>query len=339
MRGLLISFMVMVSALELPGQTKTVKELFESPETEKEQTQNAPESPAASPGVVAEVNGTGLSRQEFFKVLYASAGSRVLRLMVGLELAKQMAASEKVEPGKEGIDKEYRTVVLNLGPEKDTLGKTLTFEDRERLLQGILRRRGISVEEFQIGIEQQAYLRAIAKKKIAITEEMLKDEFDRVFGRKRKVRVIVLQDVKVAESIFHRLTKGEDFATLATKYSIDFQSAPIGGQIGEIGAKDAKYPGVVVKTAFGLPEKKFSSPVRVESQYWIIKVDQEIPPVPITMEKVRPQLKEEISTRLENQMIEKMQMELLKNAKIKVYDKLLSKEFNRWLKELQTNEP
>jgi foldase protein PrsA len=254
-------------------------------------------------------------------------------------MAKQMAAAEKVEPSRDDLDKEYRRVVLSLGPQKDTLGKSLTFDDRERLLRGILTRRGISFEEFQIGIEQQAYLRAVAKKKIKITEAMIKDEADRTFGRKREARIIVLQDIKLAENVFHRLQKGEDFATLAGKYSIDFETATVGGQIGDIGPKENKYPAIVVKAAFDLPVGKFSSPVRVDTEYWIIKIDQETPAMPITLEKARPQLMESISIRLENQMIEKMQTELFKEAKIKVYDHRLSKEFNRWLKEIQTNEP
>jgi foldase protein PrsA len=338
MRGLIIGIILAVTALEVPGQTKTVKDLFEAPAPKKDEDSRMEEGPSSSLGAVAEINGADITRADFLKVLYASAGSRVLRQMIGLELAKQMAAAERIQPSKDDLDREYRGVVLKLGPDKDTLGKTLTFEDRERLLRGIIRRRGMSFEEFQIGIEQQAYLRAVAKKKIKITEEMLKEEFDRMFGRKRKVRAIELQDMKVAESIFHRLQKGEDFATLATKYSIDFPTAAVGGQLGEIGPKDTKYPEIVVKTAFTLPEKKFSSPMRVETQYWIIKVDQEVPPVPITMEKVRPHLIEELSARLEKQMIEKMQPELFRNAKIKVYNKYLTKEFDRWQKEVQTNE-
>lgn len=340
MRGLLIGIIMAVLATGLAAQPKTVKDLFESPESEKDSTAGTPEAPETTTGSsIANVNGTNISHREFFRILYASAGSRVLKQMIGLEMAKQMAVAEKVEPSRDDLDKEYRRVVLSLGPQKDTLGKTLTFDDRERLLNGILVRRGISFEEFQIGIEQQAYLRAIAKKKIKITEEMVKDEADRTFGRKREVRVIVLQDIKLAEKVFHQLQKGEDFATLAGKYSIDFETATLGGQIGAIGPKETKYPAIVVKTAFGLPVGKFSSPVRVNTEYWIIKIDQETPAMPITLEKVRPQLMESISLRLENQMIEKMQTELFKEARIKVYDNRLSREFNRWLKEIQTNEP
>ncbi len=342
MRGHIVFIVVMLSVLDLSAQTKkTVKDLFEepgaTPSASPEVSRSATGS-AGTPKVIAEVNGQEISQAEFIKIMYKSAGARIVRQLMGVELARQMAVAERVQPTKADFDAEYRTVVKQLGPEKDNLGRSLTFEDHERLLRGILQRRGMCFEEFQVGIQKQAYLRAVARKRVNLTEDMLRKEFDRTYGRKRRVRAIMLQDLKLAEDVFHRLQKGEGFAKLASKYSIDFNSAPIGGQIGEICQNDPKYPPLFVKTVFNLGIDKFSSPIKVNGQFWIIKIDQEVPPVPISFEKVRPELSAQTRTRLENQMMEKLQVELFRNARIKVYDRLLSKEVSDWIKELQTNE-
>lgn len=342
MRAWILLSLVFLPALTLPAQTKSVKDLFDGPDatpTPSANTAANDETPPATDPSVAQVNSREISQQAFLKLLYASAGTRILRQLVGLELAKQMATAQGVDPGKTGIDRELRFVVEELGPEKDALGKTLSFNDRQRLLRGIIERRGMSYEEFQVGIEQQAYLRAIARPKVKITEPILQEEFERAYGKKRVVRAIVVPDIQVGQEVFHHLQKGEKFEALAGKYSVDFDSAPIGGQLGEIGLKDPKLPPVVVQTVFAMPVGKFSSPIRVENQVWIIKVEREVPPMSITLAKVRDQLADRLQRQREDQMMAKIQTELFRSAKIKVNDKLLAKDFGRWLKELQSNNP
>ncbi|MFA5864607.1 MAG: peptidylprolyl isomerase [Phycisphaerae bacterium] len=337
MRGVMSLVLLFSLAADLSAQTKTVRDLFENSDIPSNQTAAAV-VPGTDSRAIAQVNGRDVSRQEFFKILYSSSGVRVVRQMIGLELAKQMAAAEGIALSKGDIDQEFHAVVDQLGPQKDNLGKDLSFNDRQRLLRAILERRGISFDEFQVGIRQQGYLRAIARKKVKVTGELVKEEYEQAYGKRRKARVIVVQDIKIGEEVYNRLQKGENFAALAGKYSIDFTSAPVGGQIGEVAPKDPRFPAVVVKTIFTLAIDKVSSPVKVNDQFWIIKVDQEVLPMPISFDKVHDQLTRQVSSRLENQMMEKIQTELFKSAKITVHDNLLSKEFASWIKELRANE-
>lgn len=340
MRGWIISvlFVLLITA-GLSGQTKSrsVKDLFEGAPPPAA-ADPVDDDPAAPPATVAEVNRLPISQKEFYRVMYASAGARVLRQLIGLELAKQIAASDRVEPTKEDIDREFRTVVSQLGPSSDALGKTLSFEDRRRLLRGILQRRGISYDEFQLGIQQQAYLRAVAAKRVTLTDKLVQEEFDRTYGKRRVARAIVLQDMKVAQEVFDRLQKGESFPALAVKHSIDFETASIGGQLGQVAPGDPRFPAIISKTVFDLAIDKYSSPIKIDDQFWIIKAEQEVAPQPISLDEVRDKLTEQLRTRLENEMIVKIQAELFKNAKIRVRDKLLAKDFDRWLKEIQTQE-
>jgi foldase protein PrsA len=321
----------------LNGQNRSVKELFEQP-GDKTAGKNQPANAQAMAEIpeIATVNGRPVDRDEFYRVLYASAGTRVLRQLIGLELARQMADAEGIRPTQADFDAEYKRVVDQMGPEKDSMGKVLTQEDRKRILKAVLERRGLSVEEFEIGIRHQMYLKAIVKNKIAISDEMVQEEFKRVYGPRRAVRGIAVADMKQAEGIYNRLTKGEDFAKLAVENSIDFNSAPIGGQLGEITKNDPRLPLIVSNTAYSLKVGEISSPVKINKQFWIIKVDQESTPKPITLDKVKDQLRKDLHDRLESDMIEKVETQLFKNAKIKVYDKPLSQQFNLWMDQLKT---
>jgi foldase protein PrsA len=324
----------------LNGQDRSVKDLFEQPQDKAAESAGKakPGSAQAMTEVpeIATVNGRAVDRDEFYRVLYASAGTRVLRQLIGMELARQMADAEGIRPTQADFEAEYKRVVDQMGPEKDALGKVLTQEDRKRILKAVLERRGLSVEEFEIGIRHQMYLKAIVRNKIAISDEMVQEEFKRVYGPRRTIRGIAVADMKQAEDIYNRLVKGEDFVKLAVENSIDFNSAPIGGQLGEITKNDPGLPLIVTNTAYSLKVGKFSSPVKVNSQFWIIKVDQESTPKPITLDKVKDQLRKDLFDRMESDMIEKLETQLFKNAKIKVYDKPLSQQFNLWMDQLKT---
>jgi foldase protein PrsA len=331
---------ILFLAGELSGQPRTVKDLFESPA----EPANASSDSASSKPVyttsrsIAEVNNQKIDAEEFSRVILASAGPRVLRQFIGLTLAEQMARSEGVEPTERDFARERREIIDQLSPEKDATGKPLKVEDKERLLEAILIRRGLSKEEFELGLRNQVYLKAIVKKKIEITDKMLKDEFSRVYGPRRKIRGIMVVDLNLAADIYNKLQKGEDFATLARKYSIDFVSSPIGGQLGDITKNDPRFAMIVSETAYKLAVGKFSSPIRVKNQYWIIKVDQEMPAEPISFDKVRDKLHTELYKRLEADMIQKVESELFKAAKIKVYDKMLSDDFKKWREQYETSE-
>lgn len=338
--GIIAVFCMLSLVTSLNGQNRSVKDLFEQPRDKAAESAEKNKAGSVQTAVevpeIATVNGRAVERDEFYRVLYASAGMRVLRQLVGLELAKQMADAEGIRPTQADFDAEYKRVTDRMGPEKDALGKVLTQEDRQRILKAVLERRGVSVEEFEIGIRHQAYLKAIVKRKIAISEEMIQEEFKRVYGPRRTIRIIAVADMKLGEGIYNRLVKGEDFAKLAEENSIDFNSAPIGGQLGEITKNDPRLPLIVTNTAYNLKVGKFSSPVKVNSQFWIIKVDQESTPKPITLDKVKDQLQQDLHDRLESEMIEKLETQLFKNAKIKVYDKPLSQQFNLWMDQLKT---
>jgi foldase protein PrsA len=304
------------------GQSKSVKDLFEEPARSADNnTKTSAEAKtnygSERSGSIAEVNNIKISTDDFYRVLYASAGARILKQFVSFELAKQMAKSQNVSPRQIDFDLELRNVVNEISPNKDDNGKKLSYDDKLRILE--------------------VYLKALVKKKIIISDDMVEAEFVRAYGTKRRIRGIVIADPKLAIELFNRLQKNEDFATLASKYSIDFNSAPVGGQMGEITKHDPRVADIISETAFELKIGDFSSPIRSSNKQWIIKVDSESPAAKVSLDKVRDELIAELYHREEIAMMTALDDELFKEAKIRIYDNLLSQEFRQQSKRNQSD--
>lgn len=82
---------------------------------------------------------------------------------------------------------------------------------------------------------------------------------------------------KIADELYERLMKGENFDSLAIKYSTD-NSAAEGGKIGFIKRRETVLP--FDETAFSLKAGEISKPVKTQFGYHIIKVNNinQIPP-------------------------------------------------------------
>jgi len=64
------------------------------------------------------------------------------------------------------------------------------------MLSEILKRRGLSREEFGMAMERQAYLRKIAEKRLQITEPMLRTQYEMMYDARVQVRHIQVADMR-----------------------------------------------------------------------------------------------------------------------------------------------
>lgn len=119
-----------------------------------------------------------------------------------------------------------------------------------------------------------------------ITDKMFDEEYDKYVdnlkGKEQiKVAHILVKSQKEANDIKTKLSKGENFAKLAEKLSIDKASASNGGVVGYILLNQ---PGQLVpefeKKAFALKVNEVSTPVKTDFGWHIVKV-LEKRPVPI----------------------------------------------------------
>ena len=162
----------------------------------------------------------------------------------------------------------------------------------------------------------------VGSKLTATDEEMLKyfKTNAEKFQSKEKVeaRVMLLKTGEDAERILERLKKGENFSQLAKEFSLDLPSASKGGSMGLV-EKERVYP-EIRKVLFSLKEGEISPAVQTKYGFNIFIVDKVFQARPESFEVVKDKVKKEILMQKEARAFSEMEMELERNASIKIFE-------------------
>jgi len=136
-----------------------------------------------------------------------------------------------------------------------------------------------------------------------------------------KASHILVADEKTAKEIKAKLDKGEDFATLAKKYSTDTGSKATGGELGWFGP-DKMVP-EFTKAAYTLKKGEISEPVKTSYGYHIIKLE-DIRDAKVTGSyednKAAIMKKLQLQKADQSQLLAKVS-KLIKDADVKIEDK------------------
>jgi peptidyl-prolyl cis-trans isomerase SurA len=98
---------------------------------------------------------------------------------------------------------------------------------------------------------------------------------------------------KLADSIYNRLLKGDDFGTLASKFSNDVVSAAASGQMPEFGI--GQYDPVFENTVYSLPKDgAISEPFLTAHGYHIVKRLGKVPPISKSDAKAMEELRSKV---------------------------------------------
>jgi peptidyl-prolyl cis-trans isomerase C len=225
------------------------------------------------------------------------------------------ALDSEIEKLPPNLQKEYEDPEKKLEFLKQMVSIELFYRAAKR--SGLENDKDIIAKTFEIkkNLMAQTYLASQIKDKIKLEPEDLKLYFEankeRYKTPKRAVvRMIVLNDEQKAADIKKRLDKGEDFASIAKKVSIESKSAQNGGLLGEIpyGAQiqGIADPNTFFNTIFNLPENTISKVTKIENNYFIFKVNKFIQGQERSINKVYDQVQEDAFK--EKQMAEGMKL-------------------------------
>lgn len=193
-----------------------------------------------------------ITKEEFYNELKAQTGDQVLQQMVEtMVLAKEYKVTEKE------IDERIKEYTEQFGGEEG--------------LHQALAQNGMTDEQaFKKNIERELLAEKAATDGVKVSEEEVKKEFEEKYKDEIKASHILVKDEKTAKEVKERLGKGEDFAKLASHYSIDPSSKDNGGDVGYFtkGRMVSEFDQVV----FSLDVNQVSEPVKTEYGYHIIKV-------------------------------------------------------------------
>ncbi len=131
--------------------------------------------------------------------------------------------------------------------------------------------RGLTLDEFERKLEHDL-LKEKARAAVATEDKVNKIFSENILEfEKAKIGQIVVNDAGLAEEIKTQLDEEEaDFATLASKYSTDADSAAKGGFVGFVNRKDL--PDEVDVKVFGDDPPELIGPVQADGAYYIVRV-------------------------------------------------------------------
>ncbi len=241
----------------------------------------------------------------------------------------------------EDFNKELDRIPPNMKMLVLTQSGKQSFLDRyivKRLLMEEAKKENIEKDkEYQdrlADITEQLLIESLLKKKVATninpTEEQLKEYYEKnkekfKTGQEVDTRQILVKTEKEAKEIRAKLDKGEDFADLAKKFSIDPSAKSTGGAIGFHGKGTLlpEYEAVAFKmTKVG----QISPPVKSQLGYHIIQLQGMKPPAYTPYDEVKEFIKQRIVQERQSEVLEKYVSDLKAKAKITVNAELLKGE-------------
>jgi foldase protein PrsA len=230
--------------------------------------------------VVATVGKVEITRQEWLNELESRYGKDVLRDMIDQNVIKEMAAKYKIKVSEEDVDREYRILQITYSSPSEkmnTTEKEWKEHIRNSLLQEEILTRDVKVPEK----EMKAYF------------EKNKELF--MIPAAYHLSHIVVKTNKEAEDALKELSQGSSFSALAMERSIEEFSANEGGDIGYVLEGEERYPSEYLKAAKDLEEGTWSTPIKVEQGYAIVKLEGTAKEKKYSYEDVKQQIRREMA--------------------------------------------
>ncbi len=293
-------------------------------------TQPSANTPIALSVSLATINGRAIGRERVVGLLLRSYGGQVLEQMIGLETAKQATEARGLVVTQAHIDAEYDRALKRLSdPLASVTPGTFDRTTAERLLETVLTERNISREVYDLIMRRNAHLRQLALADWTCSESDLRHEFDRLHGRRVRVRHIQLATLDEVAQMRERIRGGEDLAALATSYSANAGSAARGGLLEPFSAVDEDVPAAFLQASFALQPGQLSDAVRVGEWYHLIELDGILPADSVKFEQVRDEVEAQLRDRKVDLAMPSLFEKLFEQATIEIHDPLLRDSFDR----------
>ena len=216
---------------------------------------------------------------------------------------------------------------------------------KERFLEELIKKELLYQEALKKGLDKDAeYLKKLEEfKKISLIGQLLEkevaskakaaDQDAKAYYEKHKedfapvgqirVSLILVKTEEEAKNVLERLKKGEDFAKLAMKSSIDPGSAKNGGDLGYLvkGQMTPDLETVAVRLKIG----EISEPLKTKFGYQIIKVTGKKLGKVVEFEKVKSLISQHLSAEKQKEVFDSYIESLKKSYKLDINKEAISK--------------
>ena len=278
---------------------------------------------------IARVNDAPISRKRVADILINAFGADTLELLIRLELARKRAHADGITVSPADVRAEYdralREIASPVVPRNET---QLDHNNAERVLATMLDRNHLSRTQFMIRIEQNAYLRKLAKREVVVDDRLLAAEYERAYGERVRIRHMQLNTLSEVAEVRARLAEGADFDLLVAKYSRNNATATAGGLLPAF-SRDDDVPPLLRDAAFALREGRISNPIHEEGAYHLIKLEQRFEASSVPIDEVRDELRVRLRRRLIDERMRQIAADLFDDARIEIGDAALRRRFQQ----------
>ncbi|NGQ96413.1 peptidylprolyl isomerase [Brevibacillus sp. SYP-B805] len=235
----------------------------------------------------AVVGGTTITEADWIRNLKQKYGQQVLEDMIDREVVFQEAKRIGLTLDPKRVDEEIAKIKESYGPEQD-------FQT------ALKEQAGTDLDALRQEVTYQLLLQELATRDIAVSEDEMKNEYNKHkdrYAKPMRARVwqIVVASQAEAKQVQRELQAGANFSTLAKERSIDTLTAANGGDLGWVSSEDQDLPDQMKETIASLPLNQDSNPIPLDGQYAIIRVLERQDAEQLPYEAVKEQIRHELA--------------------------------------------
>jgi len=235
--------------------------------------------------VLAVVNQEQITRQELAREVLRRYGDEVLESLINKKLILQACQQRQIVVTNKDVEDEIGRIASRFSLSVD------------RWLAMLQSDRDISPDKYRRDIVWPTLaLRKLAAGHITVTKEELQQAFEREYGPRVKVRMIMVSNKEQADKLRSQAAANPaKFGDLAKEFSEDRNSASARGLVPAIRKHSGELS--VEKAAFALSEGEVSQVIPLANQYFIIKCEKRVAPVYVA-ERLRADANRRLSDRI-----------------------------------------
>jgi hypothetical protein len=252
-------------------------------------TTPTPPAPAPATGgdgskTVAIIYGNvAVTQEEFGKFLTDRGGADKIDLYVNKRIIETEAAKQKIEVTRQEMEAALK---------QDMDGISVNYNDFVKI---VLPKYGKTLFEWMEDVVRPRLLLAkMCKDEVKVSDEDLKIQYERIYGEKRKVQMILWplnDDPKTVQAKYAEARKSADEFDSAARAQPNHGLAATKGMVQPIGKHLAAEEKIVEETAFKLKAGEVSEILRTSQGWVVLKLHEVIPPnAATTFEKEKDRL-------------------------------------------------
>ncbi len=280
-----------------------------------------------------------LTQETFDGFLRETRGLDALLKLMERQLAVELARAGDVDVTPAMIEAEARNFLDEAFPNQIGDG------DVDAALSQFLSRQSLTRAEFDLTMETNAHLRAVAEdaatKQLAVPTTraadeptLLEREFARRYGERARARVIAVPDLRQAVEARRRITQdNEPFENVAREVNAQPELRASGGRI-DVFTRQSPYSQAFLDAAFALEPGEISDPISDGGGFVIVKLEERLPPEDVELADVADELREQVRPQLVQALMQQQRraiIGLLASDRLRIEDEVLRRQLRERL--------